>query len=49
MSAFSYHGFRYAAITGMKNARKEDFTAYTVSDEAFGSRFGVAPYRLSCA
>ena len=31
--AFSYHGFRYAAITGMKNARKEDFTAYTVSDE----------------
>lgn len=30
---FSYHGFRYAAITGMKNARKEDFTAYTVSDE----------------
>ena len=27
------HGFRYAAITGMKNARKEDFTAYTVSDE----------------
>ena len=21
---FSYHGFRYAAITGMKNARKED-------------------------
>lgn len=30
---FSYHGFRYAAITGMKNAKKEDFTAYTVSDE----------------
>ena len=30
---FSYHGFRYAAITGMKNARKENFTAYTVSDE----------------
>ncbi len=29
---FSYHGFRYAAVTGMKNARKEDFTAYTVSD-----------------
>ena len=31
--AFSYHGFRYAAITGMKKARKENFTAYTVSDE----------------
>lgn len=30
---FSYHGFRYAAITGLKNAKKEDFTAYTVSDE----------------
>lgn len=30
---FSYHGFRYAAITGMRNARKDDFTAYTVSDE----------------
>ena len=30
---FSYHGFRYAAITGMRNAGKDDFTAYTVSDE----------------
>jgi len=30
---FSYHGFRYAAIVGMPKATKEDFVAYTVSDE----------------
>ena len=30
---FSYHGFRYAAITGLKNAKATDFKAYTVSDE----------------
>ncbi len=28
-----YHGFRYVEITGMKNARQDDFMAYTVDDE----------------
>lgn len=30
---FSYHGFRYAEVSGIKNASKEDFMAYTVEDE----------------
>lgn len=29
---FSYHGFRYAMVTGLKNAKREDFMAYTVDD-----------------
>ena len=29
---FSYHGFRYAMVTGLKNAKREDFMAYTVND-----------------
>ncbi len=30
---FSYHGFRYAEVSGMKKADKDDFMAYTVEDE----------------
>lgn len=30
---FAYHGFRYAEVTGMPQATKDDFTAYTVADE----------------
>lgn len=32
-AAFSYHGFRYAQITGMKNVNANDFTALVVSDK----------------
>ena len=32
-AAFSYHGFRYAQITGMKNVNADDFTALVVSDK----------------
>ncbi|MBQ5605997.1 MAG: family 78 glycoside hydrolase catalytic domain, partial [Prevotella sp.] len=32
-STFSYHGFRYAEIKGMKNVTADDFTALVVSDE----------------
>lgn len=30
---FSYHGFRYAQVSGMKNIKQDDFMAYTVGDE----------------
>lgn len=29
---FSYHGFRYALVTGQKNLERDDFMAYTVGD-----------------
>lgn len=32
-AAFSYHGFRYAQITGMSNVTADDFTALVVSDQ----------------
>lgn len=32
-SRFSYHGFRYAEVSGMKKPTKNDFCAYTVGDE----------------
>lgn len=32
-AAFSYHGFRYAQITGMSNVTADDFTALVVSDK----------------
>ncbi len=29
---FVYHGFRYVEVTGLQNASKTDFTAYTIGD-----------------
>lgn len=30
---FVWHGFRYAEVSGLKNAKTDDFEAYTVGDE----------------
>lgn len=30
---FSYHGFRYVEVSGLKQPEKEDFVAYTVGDK----------------
>ncbi len=32
-STFAYHGFRYVAVYGYRNAQASDFMAYTVGDE----------------
>lgn len=30
---FVYHGFRYAEVSNIAKAKKEDFTAFTVDDD----------------